>query len=54
MAIRLACQARHGICDGILLVFLHLPDTFEKHSVWNGQADGTNDRRVRFDERFND
>ncbi len=50
---RLRRQARHGLPDGILLVSLYLPSTFDGHSVWIGQTDGTNGRRVRFYERFN-
>lgn len=51
---RLLRQARHGLPDGVLLVSLHLPGshTGEGHSVWIGQIDGTNGRRVRFHERL--
>jgi len=49
-------SARHGLRDGRLLVSLYLPvpQTMERHSVWIGRLDGTDGRRAVFGDHPDD
>lgn len=49
-------SARHGLRDGRLLVSLYLPvpQTMERHSVWVGRLDGTDGRRAVFGDHPDD